>query len=168
MISNNKIENTNQHIEIKKSVNSSEISSDSKKDNRGLEKKNNKLLNVSKSKDNNKGAELNTNVNTNSKGVNESSATAEKKFGSTLLLNSGVSKEAYKLTNAEKDFIRQTLVQHFLFKDTNNKIITSLINLMEIERLQPNQVLYEEKLTGSVREAETMGRKIGKEMLDYI
>jgi cGMP-dependent protein kinase len=135
-------------LEIKKSVNSSEISSDSKKDNRGLEKKNNKLLNVSKSKDNNKGAELNTNVNTNSKGVNESSATAEKKFGSTLLLNSGVSKEAYKLTNAEKDFIRQTLVQHFLFKDTNNKIITSLINLMEIERLQPNQVLYEEKSVG--------------------
>ena len=135
-------------LEIKKSVNSSEISSDSKKDNRGLEKKNNKLLNVRKSKDNNKGAELNTNVNTNSKGVNESSATAEKKFGSTLLLNSGVSKEAYKLTNAEKDFIRQTLVQHFLFKDTNNKIITSLINLMEIERLQPNQVLYEEKSVG--------------------
>ena len=135
-------------LEIKKSVNSSEISSDSKKDNRGLEKKNNKLLNVSKSKDNNKGAELNTNVNTNSKGVNESSATAEKKFGSTLLLNLGVSKEAYKLTNAEKDFIRQTLVQHFLFKDTNNKIITSLINLMEIERLQPNQVLYEEKSVG--------------------
>ena len=30
------------------------------------------------------------------------------------------------------------------------------------------EVLYEEKLTGSVREAETMGRKIGKEMLDYI
>ena len=68
-------------LEIKKSVNSSEISSDSKKDNRGLEKKNNKLLNVSKSKDNNKGAELNTNVNTNSKGVNESSATAEKNLG---------------------------------------------------------------------------------------
>lgn len=30
------------------------------------------------------------------------------------------------------------------------------------------EVLYKEKLIGSVREAETMGRKIGKEMLDYI
>ena len=30
------------------------------------------------------------------------------------------------------------------------------------------EVLYKEKLIGSIREAETMGRKIGKEMLDYI
>ena len=135
-------------LEIKKSVNSSDISSDSKKNNNDLEKKNNKLLSVDKSKDNIKGTELNTNINTNSKGVNESSVTGEKKFGSTLLLNPGVSKESNKLTNIEKDFIRQTLIQHFLFKDTNNKIITSLINLMEIERLQSNQILYEEKSVG--------------------
>ena len=135
-------------LEIKKSVNSSDISDDSKKENHevGSKKKNN-LLNVN----NKKGTELNTNVNSNSKGVNESLLTGDKKNGSTLLINStnpGASKEAYKLSNMEKDFIRQTLCQHFLFKDTNNKIVTSLLNLMEIEKLQNNQVLYEEDSVG--------------------
>ena len=44
-------------------------------------------------------------------------------------------------------------------------------NKLEIKSIlldKNGEVLYEEKLTGSVREAETMGRKIGKEMLDYI
>ena len=40
------------------------------------------------------------------------------------------------------------MCQHFLFKETNNKIITSIINSMEIEKLQPNQVLYEENSVG--------------------
>ena len=53
-----------------------------------------------------------------------------------------------KLSNIQKDFIRQALCQHFLFKDTNNRIITNLINLMEIEKLEPNQVLYEENCVG--------------------
>ena len=68
-------------LEIKKSVNSSDISDDSKKENHevGSKKKNN-LLNVN----NKKGTELNTNVNSNSKGVNESLLTGDKKNGSTL------------------------------------------------------------------------------------
>ena len=135
-------------LEIKKSVNSSDISDDSKKENHEIDpKKKNNLLNVN----NKKATELNTNVNSNSKGVNESLVTGDKKFGSTLLMNptnAGTSKEAPKLSNMEKDFIRQTLCQHFLFKDTNNKIVTSLINLMEIEKLQNNQILYEEDSVG--------------------
>ena len=94
----------------------------------------------------NKFTELNTNEC--SRGINESSLTPEKKFGSTLLMCNPDSKENLKLSNIGKDFIRQTLSQHFLFKEINNKIITQLINLMEIEKLQPNQILYEENSIG--------------------
>ena len=95
----------------------------------------------------NKNTELNTNAC--SKGINDSSIAQEGKFGSTLLLaNSNINKDNLKLSNIEKDFIRQTLCQHFLFKEANNKIITQLINSMELERLQPNQLLYEENSVG--------------------
>ena len=114
-------------------MNSSEISDDSK--------------NVKKDIHINKNTELNTNAN--SKGINDSSIAQEGKFGSTLLIgNSNINKDNLKLSNIEKDFIRQTLCQHFLFKETNNKIITQLINSMELERLQPNQILYEENSIG--------------------
>ena len=93
----------------------------------------------------NKITELNTNVC--SKGIESSIVGHEGKFSSTLLFG-GLGKDNLKLSNIEKDFIRSTLCQHFLFKDTNNKIITSLINLMEIEKLPPNQVLYEETALG--------------------
>ena len=139
----NQNEKQNNKIEIKKSINNSEILDDLK-DNQ-VEKK----IKKNSSKDNNKNKfpELNTNIN--SKGVNESLIAGDKKFGSTLLLgNPNVAKECLKLSNIEKDFIRQTLYQHFLFKETNNKVITSLINLMEIERLHPNQVLYDENSLG--------------------
>ena len=139
----NQNEKQNNKIEIKKSINSSEISDDSK-DNQ-VEKKSKK--NDAKDNNKNKSPELNTNIN--SKGVNESLITGDKKFGSTLLFgNPNVAKECLKLSNIEKDFIRQTLYQHFLFKETNNKVITSLINLMEVEKLHPNQVLYDENSLG--------------------
>ena len=48
----------------------------------------------------------------------------------------------------EKNFIRAILCQHYLFKDTGNKIITSIIDLMEIETLPPNQLLYDENTVG--------------------
>ena len=139
----NQNEKQNNKIEIKKPINNSEILDDLK-DNQ-VEKK----IKKNSSKDNNKNKfpELNTNIN--SKGVNESLIAGDKKFGSTLLLgNPNVAKECLKLSNIEKDFIRQTLYQHFLFKETNNKVITSLINLMEVERLHPNQVLYDENSLG--------------------
>ena len=93
----------------------------------------------------NKITELNTNVC--SKGIDSSIAGHEGKMSSTLLFGA-LGKDNLKLSNIEKDFIRSTLCQHFLFKDTNNKIITSLINLMEIEKLLPNQVLYDETSLG--------------------
>ena len=128
-------------------MNSSEISDDSKNnENEGNNKKINQT-NVRKDIHINKNTELNTNAN--SKGINDSSIAQEGKFGSTLLLgNSNINKDNLKLSNIEKDFIRQTLCQHFLFKETNNKIITQLINSMELERLQPNQILYEENSIG--------------------
>ena len=132
----------NNNIEKRKSINSSDALDNLKKDKKeeGLNDKT-KNENSRKNVQINKGTELNTNAC--SKGVNDSTITpAGAKFGSTLLVGS------LKLSNIEKDFIRQTLCQHFLFKETNNKIITSLINLMEIERLQPNQVLYEENSLG--------------------
>jgi cGMP-dependent protein kinase len=149
MISNNKIENTNQHIEIKKSVNSSDISDDSKKDENEDEKNNNNnnanQANEKKPIQFNKCTELNTNAC--SKVINDSTMgiTKEGNFVTTLLLaNANPAKDNLKLSIIEKDFIRQILCSHFLFKETNNKIITSLINLMEVEKLQPEQVLYEE------------------------
>ena len=128
-------------------MNSSEISDDSKNnENEGNNKKINQT-NVKKDIHINKNTELNTNAN--SKGINDSSIAQEGKFGSTLLIgNSNINKDNLKLSNIEKDFIRQTLCQHFLFKETNNKIITQLINSMELERLQPNQILYEENSIG--------------------
>ena len=128
-------------------MNSSEISDDSK--NNENEENNKKInqTNVKKDIHINKNTELNTNAN--SKGINDSSIAQEGKFGSTLLIgNSNINKDNLKLSNIEKDFIRQTLCQHFLFKETNNKIITQLINSMELERLQPNQILYEENSIG--------------------
>ena len=128
-------------------MNSSEISDDSKNNEN---EENNKKINQTNAKKDihiNKNTELNTNAN--SKGINDSSIAQEGKFGSTLLIgNSNINKDNLKLSNIEKDFIRQTLCQHFLFKETNNKIITQLINSMELERLQPNQILYEENSIG--------------------
>ena len=145
----------NQIIEIKKSVNSSDISEDSKDDENKEEnhQDNKKLLlkvnqtNV-KNEQTNKYTELNTNAY--SKGIESSIAAPEGKFSSTLLYsnNANFAKDNMKLSNIQKDFIRQTLCQHFLFKDTTNRIITNLINLMEVEKLEPNQVLYEEKCMG--------------------
>ena len=145
----------NQIIEIKKSVNSSDISEDSKIDENKEEnhQDNKKLLlkvnqtNV-KNPQTNKYTELNTNAC--SKGIESSIAAPEGKFSSTLLYggNNNFGKDNLKLSNIQKDFIRQTLCQHFLFKDTNNRIITNLINLMEVEKLEPNQVLYEENCLG--------------------
>ena len=91
----------------------------------------------------------NTELNTNacSKVITDSSIVPEGKFVSTLLVDNQNIKEL-KLSNIEKDFIRQVLCQHFLFKETTNRIITSLINSMEIEKLQPNQVLYDETSIG--------------------
>ena len=149
----NKVENKdiNDNIIIKKSVNSSDLSDDSKKDKNEDDQKLkiHKVNQTNIKKDNplHKNAELNTNAC--SKGINDSSIAPDIKFGSTLLLaNPSLGKDNLKLSNIEKDFIRQTLCQHFLFKETNNKIITSLINLMEIERLQPNQLLYDENSIG--------------------
>ena len=130
-------------MEIKKSVNSSDISEDSKADEIKEEnhQDNKKLLlkvnqtNV-KNVQTNKYTELNTNAC--SKGIESSIAAPEGKFSSTLLYggnNGNFGKDNLKLSNIEKDFIRQTLCQHFLFKDTNNRIITNLINLMEVEKL---------------------------------
>ena len=126
-------------MEIKKSINSSDISEDSKVDE--IKEENHqddkKLLlkanqtNV-KNVQTSKFTELNT--NTYSKGIESSIAAPEGKFSSTLLYganNANFGKDNLKLSNIEKDFIRQTICQHFLFKDTNNRIITNLINLME-------------------------------------
>ena len=129
-------------------MNSSDISDDSKRDENEEEQenKNNNNVNqvdVKKEINVNKGTELNTNVC--SKVINDSTMGKEGNFTTTLLLgNPNVGKDNLKLSVIEKDFIRQILCQHFLFKETNNKIITSLINLMEIEKLQPDQILYEE------------------------
>ena len=128
-------------------MNSSEISDDSKNNENEENHKKINQTNVKKDIHINKNTELNTNAN--SKGINDSSIAQEGKFGSTLLIgNSNINKDNLKLSNIEKDFIRQTLCQHFLFKETNNKIITQLINSMELERLQPNQILYEENSIG--------------------
>ena len=146
----------NQIIEIKKSVNSSDISEDSKIDeNKEENPQDNKKLLLKVNQTNVKNAQTNkyTELNTNacSKGVESSIAAPEGKFSSTLLYggnNANFGKDNLKLSNIQKDFIRQTLCQHFLFKDTNNRIITNLINLMEVEKLEPNQVLYEENNVG--------------------
>ena len=128
-------------------MNSSEISDDSKNNENEENHKKINQTNVKKDIHINKNTELNTNAN--SKGINDSSIAQEGKFGSTLLIgNSNINKDNLKLSNIEKDFIRQTLCQHFLFKETNNKIITQLINSMELERLQTNQILYEENSIG--------------------
>ena len=53
----------------------------------------------------------------------------------------------------------------------SNSIADIKDNKFEINSVlldKDGEVLYKEKLIGSVKEAETMGRKIGKEMLDYI
>ena len=145
----NKNENKNNNIEIKKSINSSDISEDSDKEkNEENKKKNNHKNNQAHVKKDNqihKNTELNTNAC--SKVITDSSIVPEGKFVSTLLVDNQNIKEL-KLSNIEKDFIRQVLCQHFLFKETTNRIITSLINSMEIEKLQPNQVLYDETSIG--------------------
>lgn len=136
-------------MEIKKSINSSDISEDSDKEkNEENKKKNNHKNNQAHVKKDNqihKNTELNTNAC--SKVITDSSIVPEGKFVSTLLVDNQNIKEL-KLSNIEKDFIRQVLCQHFLFKETTNRIITSLINSMEIEKLQPNQVLYDETSIG--------------------
>ena len=140
-------------MEIKKSVNSSDISDDSKKEENEDENNNNNKNNIQNNNANltidkkplgvNRYTELNTNAYT--KLINDSTVAKEGNFVTTLLLtNHNPLKDNLKLSIIEKDFIRQILSSHFLFKETNNKIITSLINLMEIEKLQPEQVLYEE------------------------
>lgn len=62
--------------------------------------------------------------------------------------NLTIGKENTKSLVIEKNFIRAILCQHYLFKDTGNKIITSIIDLMEIETLPPNQLLYDENTVG--------------------
>ena len=49
-----------------------------------------------------------------------------------------------KLTNSEKEQIKKKLSQHFLFKDKSPDTIDSLINKIEIIKIQPNTNIYKE------------------------
>ena len=53
-----------------------------------------------------------------------------------------------KLKTNERDFIRKVLSQHFLFRDKGNDIITSLINQMEILKMKPDVILYDDDAFG--------------------
>ena len=141
------------NLDIKKSINSSELSDDSKRDEIHHKNINQKVnqTNVNKNSGINKNADLNTNIC--SKGLNDSPVHApEGKLESVLSYelnnNLTIGKENTKSLVIEKNFIRAILCQHYLFKDTGNKIITSIIDLMEIETLPPNQLLYDENTVG--------------------
>ena len=148
ILMNNKKEkkkNNYLNVDIKKSINSSDLLDDSKKDESNLKKINHKVNQTNV----NKNAELNTNIC--SKGINDSHV-PDGKLESVLSyeLNNKptLGKDNSKSHVIEKNFIRTILCQHYLFKDTGNKIITSIIDLMEIENLPPNQLLYDENTVG--------------------
>ena len=163
--------NKNSEINQKKnndkaqSVNSSELSNSSLekvnqnlqlKENR-IEKKNsdkNNLLNIQHASSKKIGMRKQTEsiTNANTKLINESSIVKKDKIGSILLSQAGGNKNnliSYtKITNNDKEFISQILYQHFLFKYMDNKIISLLSNNFEIEKFEPNQILYEENSIG--------------------
>ena len=127
----------NQDLEIKKYVNSSDLSDDS---NNEENKENPKEINeINENK--------NLSLNIGSKGVESIIINPEGKNGSTFL-GTTLIKDVLEQPILEKDFIKSILSQHFLFKETSNRIINSLISQMEIEKIQTNQLLYEENTVG--------------------
>ena len=86
--------------------------------------------------------EENTNTNTYSKGIN-TCLDSQVKNESTILI-SLVGKDK-KLTASERDYVRDTLGQHYLFKDIGNEIITTLINEIQVIKYPPKFTIYTEK-----------------------
>jgi len=91
-----------------------------------------------------------SNTKANTKILKESSILNKDKIGSILISQMGNKNSicSLKMTINDKEYIRQILYTHFLFKYMNNKIITNLINNFELERFGPNHILYEENSEG--------------------
>ena len=91
-----------------------------------------------------------SNTKANTKILKESSILNKDKIGSILISQLGNKNSicSLKMTINDKEYIRQILYTHFLFKYMNNKIITNLINNFELERFGPNHILYEENSEG--------------------
>ena len=91
----------------------------------------------------------------------------------SIALESSIISIKKKLTNKQLDKVKQSLKQHFLFKDKSPNIIYSLLEKLELIKVPPNKILFKEGDKGDkfyliksgsveISTSKTKGKKIYK------